>query len=193
MANAVYLALGITGDGRREVLGLWIAESWRGQETIRGIVSPDNGARFWLSVMNELRNRGVQDIPIAVVPSHRMQAFDCRVIDGLKGFPEAINSAFSETTVNPGLRPFGAELVHWTNSEMPLTLHRPSRPSLAEFLLLERSKGSRSQVPGGLRHGRRRDGLGCPGSLRCRMGPAVFVHRPSLAPGLAGGHSVLRI
>lgn len=70
--KAVYLALGITGDGQREVLGLWIAEN--------------EGAKFWLAVMNELRNRGVQDILIAVV-------------DGLKGFPEAINSAFPETTV----------------------------------------------------------------------------------------------
>ena len=70
--KAVYLALGITGDGQREVLGLWIADT--------------EGAKFWLSVMNELRNRGVQDILIAVV-------------DGLKGFPEAINSAFPETTV----------------------------------------------------------------------------------------------
>lgn len=52
--------------------GLWIAEN--------------EGARFWLAVMTELRNRGVQDILIAVV-------------DGLKGFPEAINSAFPETTV----------------------------------------------------------------------------------------------
>ncbi|PJN92628.1 hypothetical protein CNY89_28035, partial [Amaricoccus sp. HAR-UPW-R2A-40] len=75
--KAVYLALGITGDGEREVLGLWIAESWRGHKTVRGTVLPDNGAKFWLSVMTELRNRGVQDILIAVV-------------DGLKGFPEAI-------------------------------------------------------------------------------------------------------
>ena len=70
--KAVYLALGITGDGQREVLGLWIADN--------------EGAKFWLSVMNELRNRGVQDILIAVV-------------DGLKGFPEAITAAFPETTV----------------------------------------------------------------------------------------------
>jgi len=70
--KAVYLALGITIDGQREVLGLWIAEN--------------EGAKFWLSVMNELRNRGVQDILIAVV-------------DGLKGFPDAINSAFPDTTV----------------------------------------------------------------------------------------------
>ena len=70
--KAVYLALGITGEGTREVLGLWIADN--------------EGAKFWLGVMNELRNRGVQDILIAVV-------------DGLKGFPEAITAAFPETTV----------------------------------------------------------------------------------------------
>ncbi len=72
LANAVYLALGVTRDGVREVLGLWIADN--------------EGAKFWLSVMNELRNRGLQDILIAV-------------IDGLKGFPEAITAAFPETTV----------------------------------------------------------------------------------------------
>ena len=70
--KAVYIALGVTRDGEREVLGLWIADN--------------EGAKFWLSVMNELRNRGVQDILIAVV-------------DGLKGFPEAINAAFPETVV----------------------------------------------------------------------------------------------
>lgn len=70
--KAVYLALGITAEGQREVLGLWIAES--------------EGAKFWLGVMNELRNRGVQDVLIAVV-------------DGLKGFPEAITAAFPEATV----------------------------------------------------------------------------------------------
>jgi len=70
--KAVYVALGVTRDGLREVLGLWIAEN--------------EGAKFWLSVMNELRNRGVQDVLIAVV-------------DGLKGFPEAITAAFPEATV----------------------------------------------------------------------------------------------
>jgi len=70
--RAVYLALGVTGDGQREVRGLWMAEN--------------EGAKFWLAVMTELRNRRVQDILIAVV-------------DGLKGFPEAINAAFPETTV----------------------------------------------------------------------------------------------
>ena len=70
--KAVYLALGISPDGTREVLGLWIEQT--------------EGAKFWLKVFTELKNRGVQDILIAVV-------------DGLKGLPEAINLAFPKTTV----------------------------------------------------------------------------------------------
>ena len=70
--KAVYLALGVAADGTREVLGLWIEQN--------------EGAKFWLKVMNELRNRGVEDILIAVV-------------DGLKGFPEAITAAFPEAQV----------------------------------------------------------------------------------------------
>lgn len=70
--KAAYLALGITPDGRKHVLGLWI--------------DLNEGAKFWLRIVNELRNRGVRDILIAVV-------------DGLKGFPEAINAAFPQTLV----------------------------------------------------------------------------------------------
>lgn len=70
--KAVYVALGVSREGVREVLGLWIAEN--------------EGAKFWLSVMNELKNRGVQDILITVV-------------DGLKGFPDAITAAFPKATV----------------------------------------------------------------------------------------------
>ena len=70
--KAVYLALGIQRDGTKDVLGMWIQQS--------------EGAKFWLGVMNELKNRGIQDILIAV-------------IDGLKGFPEAITAVFPETQV----------------------------------------------------------------------------------------------
>ena len=70
--QAVYLALGVAPDGTRDVLGLWIERT--------------EGAKFWLHVMTELRNRGVADILIAVV-------------DGLKGFPEAITGVFPRTTV----------------------------------------------------------------------------------------------
>ena len=71
--KAVYVALGVTPEGEREVLGLWIANN--------------EGAKFWL-FMNNLKNRGLEDILIAVV-------------DGLKGFPDAINAAFPDTTVKP--------------------------------------------------------------------------------------------
>ena len=70
--KAVYLALGISADGSKEALGIWIEQN--------------EGAKFWLKVMNELRNRGVEDILIAVV-------------DGLKGFPEAITTVFPQTSV----------------------------------------------------------------------------------------------
>jgi putative transposase len=70
--KAVYLALGINLDGEKEVLGLWIAQT--------------EGAKFWLQVVTELKNRGVQDIFIACV-------------DGLKGFPEAIETVYPKTAV----------------------------------------------------------------------------------------------
>jgi putative transposase len=71
-AEAVYVALGVRPDGSKEILGLWIEQT--------------EGAKFWLRVMNELRNRGVLDMLIAVV-------------DGLKGFPEAINAVFPEAQI----------------------------------------------------------------------------------------------
>lgn len=70
--KAVYLALGVTMSGVKELLGMWI--------------SPNEGAKFWLSVVTELQNRGVRDIFIACV-------------DGLKGFPEAIASVFPQTQI----------------------------------------------------------------------------------------------
>ena len=70
--KAVYLALGIDLTGNKQLLGLWIAQT--------------EGAKFWLQVVTELKNRGVQDIFIACV-------------DGLKGFPEAIESVYPQTAV----------------------------------------------------------------------------------------------
>lgn len=70
--KAVYLAIGVTPDGRKDVLGIWIEQT--------------EGAKFWMRVMSELKNRGVNDILIAVV-------------DGLKGFPEAITAVFPDTQV----------------------------------------------------------------------------------------------
>jgi putative transposase len=70
--KAMYLAVGINMEGHKEILGFWM--------------SLNEGAKFWLSVVNELKNRGVQDIFIACV-------------DGLKGFPDAINAVFPQTQV----------------------------------------------------------------------------------------------
>jgi putative transposase len=70
--KAVYVALAFTMDGEKEVLGLWIEQT--------------EGAKFWLKVMNELKVRGVNDLLIAVV-------------DGLKGFAEAITTVFPQTLV----------------------------------------------------------------------------------------------
>ena len=72
VSKAVYTILGVRLDGRKEILGLYISES--------------EGANFWLQVLTDLNNRGVEDILIASV-------------DGLKGFPEAINSIFPKTEV----------------------------------------------------------------------------------------------
>jgi putative transposase len=70
--KAVYLAIGVNLDGAKEVLGMWISEN--------------EGAKFWLQVVTELKNRGLQDIFIACV-------------DGLKGFPEAIETVYPKTQV----------------------------------------------------------------------------------------------
>lgn len=70
--KAVYLALGVNMEGHKELLGLWLSEN--------------EGAKFWLNVLTELQNRGVKDILIACV-------------DGLKGFPDAINAVFPETQI----------------------------------------------------------------------------------------------
>ena len=70
--KAIHIALGVRADGRKEVLGLWIEQN--------------EGAKFWLRVMNELKNRGVDDIMLAVV-------------DGLKGFPDAITAVFPDAVV----------------------------------------------------------------------------------------------
>jgi putative transposase len=70
--KAVHIALGVRANGTKEILGLWLEQN--------------EGAKFWLRVMNELKNRGVEDVLIAIV-------------DGLKGFPEAITAVFPQATV----------------------------------------------------------------------------------------------
>lgn len=70
--KAIYLALGVNLEGKKELLGMWISQN--------------EGAKFWLGILTELQNRGVQDVLIACV-------------DGLKGFSEAINTVYPQTQV----------------------------------------------------------------------------------------------
>jgi len=70
--KSVYIALGINVEGQKELLGLWLAET--------------EGAKFWLSILTELQTRGLKDVFVACV-------------DGLSGFPEAINSVFPQTKI----------------------------------------------------------------------------------------------
>jgi putative transposase len=70
--KAIHLALGVNMEGHKELLGMWLSEN--------------EGAKFWLNALTELQNRGVKDILIACV-------------DGLKGFPDAINTAFPDTRI----------------------------------------------------------------------------------------------
>lgn len=70
--KAIYLALGVNMEGHKELLGMWVSET--------------EGAKFWLNVLTELQNRGVKDILIAC-------------IDGLKGFPDAINTVYPEAQI----------------------------------------------------------------------------------------------
>lgn len=72
VTKAAYIALGINGEGYKDILGIWIGEN--------------EGAKFWLKVCNELKNRGVEDILIVC-------------IDGLRGFPDAIHTVFPETRI----------------------------------------------------------------------------------------------
>jgi putative transposase len=70
--KAIYVVLGVNLEAQKEVLGLWVAQT--------------EGAKFWLHVLAEFQNRGVKDILIACV-------------DGLKGFPEAIEAIYPQTDV----------------------------------------------------------------------------------------------
>ena len=70
--KSLHLALGVNMEGKKDILGMWLAEN--------------EGAKFWLSVLNELKNRGVEDVLIACC-------------DGLTGFPDAINATFPKTVV----------------------------------------------------------------------------------------------
>ncbi len=97
--KAIYIAFGVNLHGLKEVLGMWAAEA--------------EGAKFWMQVVTELKNRGVQDIFIACV-------------DGLKGFPEAIEAVFPATQVQ-------LCMVHLVRHSLSYVSHK-DRKAVAEGL-----------------------------------------------------------
>jgi putative transposase len=103
--RAVYVAIAITMDGHKEVLGLW--------------TSAHEGAKFWLSVLTELKTRGVEDIFVACV-------------DGLKGFPQAIETAYPKTTVQ-------LCIVHMVRASLRYVSWKDARAVVADLKLIYRA------------------------------------------------------
>lgn len=103
--KAVYLALGVNLEGQKELLGMWFSEN--------------EGAKFWLSVLTELQNRGVKDILIACV-------------DGLKGFPDAINAAFPQTQIQ-------LCIVHMVRNSLKYVTWKDYKAVTADLKLIYRS------------------------------------------------------
>lgn len=103
--KAVYLAIGVTLEGKKDVLGLWIQET--------------EGAKFWLSVLTDIRNRGTQDILIACV-------------DGLKGFSEAIESVFPQAVVQ-------LCIVHMVRNSLRFVAWRDRRQLTRDLKLVYRA------------------------------------------------------
>ena len=143
--RAVYLAIGVRCSGHKEILGLWIEQT--------------EGAKFWLRVMTELRSRGVQDILIAVV-------------DGLKGFPEAITSVFPQTVVQTCI-------VHLIRFSMHFATWKERRligAALKPIYHAESASAAQARLEE---------------FLTGPLGPEISSNRPELAPQLGTGHSVL--
>lgn len=135
--KAVHIALGVRADGTKEILGLWLEQN--------------EGAKFRLRVMNELKNRGVEDVPVAVV-------------DGLKGFPDAITAVFPQATVQTCI-------VHLLRHSLDFVSYKDRKPVAAA---LKEATGDRR---GGRRSRARR-------LRRGRLGPQVPGNRPEPAARL---------
>jgi len=132
--KACYLALGVSMDGERDVLGMWFQDN--------------EGAKFWMQVLNDLKQRGVRDILICCV-------------DGLKGFPEAIEAIFPQTEVQTCI-------VHL---DPPQPEVRPA-PAI---------RPGRQRPQADLQSHRRRRRLGRARGLRAEVGQAALTNRQGLA------------
>ena len=100
--QALYSVLGINQDGRKDILGIYICEK--------------EGASFWMGVLNDLKERGVQDILIACV-------------DGLKGFPDAIQSLYPQTQVQ-------LCIVHMVRNSLRYVIHKDKKAVMADLKLV---------------------------------------------------------
>ena len=176
--KAVYLALGVRAAGRKEILGLWIEQTASVRAAQRTAASLTEraepaGAKFWLRVMNELKNRSVEDILIAVV-------------DGLKGFPDAITAVFPQAQVQTCI-------VHLIRNSLALCCGL-TRPAATVPRTLQGSQGGRGRAEGDLPGQGRRCRCCRPGGVRHRrLGPQIPDDRPVLAAPLGGGDPVLRL
>jgi len=103
--KAIYVVLGVNLEGQKEVLGLWVGQT--------------EGAKFWLQVLTELQNRGVKDIFIACV-------------DGLKGFPEAIEAVYPRTEVQ-------LCIVHLVRASLNYVPWKARKPVAADLQLIYRA------------------------------------------------------
>jgi len=112
--KAVYIALGILADGTKQILGIWIEQT--------------EGAKFWLRVMNELKNRGVGDILIAIV-------------DGLKGFPDAITAVFPDTVVQTCI-------VHLIRHSLTFVSWKDRKPLMPALRAIYRAKDAEAGLKG---------------------------------------------
>ena len=144
--RALYLALGVTLDGDRDVLGMWFQET--------------EGAKFWMQVLTDLKTRGVSDILIACV-------------DGLTGFPEAIEAIFPKHD-----RP---------------NMHRAPDPLEPEIRAPARARASRPRPEADLHRGRCRPGPGRARDLRREVGAAVLGHHPAVAERMGARDPVPRV
>jgi len=119
--RALHFAIGITLEGKKDLLGMWLSDN--------------EGAKFWLSIVTELKNRGVEDILIASV-------------DGLKGFSEAINSVFPQTIVQRciihqirySLKYVGSKYQKEFMSDLKLVYKAPTKEAAEDALLDLESK-----------------------------------------------------
>jgi transposase-like protein len=107
--KSIYLALGVNTEGHKDLLGMWLSEN--------------EGAKFWLSILTELKNRGLEAILIACV-------------DGLKGFPEAIQAVYPKTEVQ-------LCIVHMVRNSMKLVPWRDYKAVATDLKKLIRHRQKR--------------------------------------------------